>query len=159
MKIIFLDIDGVIKEDRQGVPFLDESLSVLKSIVDKTGAKLVMSSTWKVKYKDFIDNGFVTEYKDIEKLYNVLCRHGLSIFDYTPLLKIEKPVRRPTEIKNYLSGAEDVESFCILDDRDEFEWGELSDNLVITALGKTENGEKEAHLTAVHAIKAIEILT
>lgn len=158
MKIIFLDIDGVIKEDFGGAPFLDESLSLLKQIVDETDAKIVMSSTWKTKYKNFVDNGYKTDIEDIQRLYDALTKHGLSIFDGTPLYRIEKTVRRPTEIKEYLCNTEDVESFCIIDDRDEFEWDELTDNLVLTYLGKDENGKKIAHLTADHAQKAIEIL-
>ncbi len=158
MKIIFLDIDGVIKEDRQGVPFLDESFVVLKKIVDETGAKLVMSSTWKTKYKAFVDNGYKTDIEDILMLYNALCKHELSIFDYTPLLKIERELRRPAEIREYLKSTNDIESFCILDDRDEFLWAELSENLVLTCLGADENGEKTAHLSAEHKQKIIDIL-
>ena len=159
MKVIFLDIDGVIKEDRGGAPFLDESLDLLKDVVDKTGAKIVMSSTWKVKYRAFVDNGYKTDIEDIQKLYDVLTKHGLSIYDGTPLYRIEKTVRRPTEIKDYLCNAENVESFCIIDDRDEFEWDELTENLVLTYLGKDENGSKIAHFTAEHAEKTIRILT
>lgn len=158
MKVIFLDIDGVIKEDKGGAPFLDESLSLLKKITDKTGAKIVMSSTWKVKYKAFVDNGYKTDIEDIRTLYAALTKHGLEISDYTPLYRIEKTVRRPTEIKDFLCHNADVESFCILDDRDEFEWDELADNVVLTYLGKDADGKKIAHLTDEHAQKAIKIL-
>ena len=158
MKVIFLDIDGVIKEDKGGAPFLDESLSLLKSVVDQTGAKIVMSSTWKTKYKNFVENGYKTDIEDIQKLYDVLTKHGLSIYDGTPLYRIEKTVRRPTEIKDYLCHNEDIESFCIIDDRDEFEWDELTENLVLTYLGKDADGKKIAHFTADHAKKAIKIL-
>ena len=159
MKIIFLDIDGVIKEDYSGAPFLDESLSLLKSVVDRTDAKIVMSSTWKTKYKNFVENGYKTDIEDIRRLYDVLTKHGLAIYDGTPLYRIEKTVRRPTEIKEYLCNAKNIENFCIIDDRDEFEWDELTDNLVLTRLGKDENGKKLAHFTEEHAEKAIEILT
>ena len=158
MKIVFLDIDGVIKEDFQGAPFLDGSLEMLKKIVDETGAKIVMSSTWKVKYKAFVDNGYQTDIYDIQRLYDALCRYGLGVYDYTPYLYVDRPIRRPTEIREFLDGTENVESFCILDDRDEFLWGELEKNLVLTFLGRTEDGEKLAHLTLAHAEKAIEIL-
>ncbi len=78
MKIIFLDIDGVIKEDYGGAPFLDESLSQLKNVVDRTGAKIVMSSTWKVKYKNFVDNGYKTDIEDIQRLYDLNKRLSLQ---------------------------------------------------------------------------------
>lgn len=158
MKIIFLDIDGVIKEDFQGAPFLDESFCALKEIVDRTDAKLVMSSTWKVKYKAFVDNGYKTDIYDIQRLYDALCRYGLAIYDYTPLFRIEHELRRPTEIREYLKNTDNIESFCILDDRDEFLWDELSGNLVLTYCGKDENGKKIAHLTKEHTQKAIDIL-
>lgn len=158
MKIIFLDIDGVIKEDKGGAPFLDESLECLKKITDATGAKIVMSSTWKIKYKAFIDNGLKTDIEDIQRLYDALTAHGLSICDITPLYRIEKTVRRPTEIKDYLCRNENVESFCILDDRDEFEWDELLGNVVLTYLGTDKDGKKIAHLTEEHVKKAVEIL-
>ena len=159
MKLIFLDIDGVIKEDRHGTPFLDGSLKVLADIVRETDARLVMSSTWKVKYKAFIDNGFKTEYNDICVLYHTLKKYGLSIYGYTPYFgNIDKPLRRPAEIAEYLKNNGDAESFCILDDRDEFIWGELSDHLVLTYLGKSESGEKIAHLAPEHKSEIIEIL-
>lgn len=158
MKIIFLDIDGVLKEDKQGAPFLGESFALLKTLVDRTGAKLVMSSSWKVKYKAFVDNGYKTDINDIINLFAVLSAFGLSIFDYTPYLNIEKSQRRPTEIREYLTAAKDVESFCILDDRDEFDWADLRENLVLTFLSKTPDGEKQAHLTEAHILKAEEIL-
>lgn len=148
----------MIKEDYQGAPFLDESLKILKEIVDSTGAKIVMSSTWKVKYKAFVDNGYKTDIYDIQRLYDALCRHGLEIFDYTPLFRIEHELRRPTEINEYLKNTENVESFCIIDDRDEFLWNELEKNLVLTYIGRDEEDKKIAHLTAEHAEKAIEIL-
>lgn len=158
MKIIFLDIDGVLKEDKQGAPFLEESFILLKQLVDRTGAVLVMSSSWKVKYKAFVDNGYQTDIEDISSLYAILKRNGLSVFDYTPYLNIDKAVRRPAEIREFLAAAKDAESFCILDDRDEFDWAELQENLVLTFLGKTADGEKQAHLTEEHILRAEVIL-
>ncbi len=154
MKIIFLDIDGVIKEDKQGAPFIPESLRALKSVIDKTGAKIVMSSSWKVKYKAFVDNGFKTDIADILSLFAALSENGLSVYDYTPVSNAEKPLRRPAEIREYLDRAENVEAFCIFDDRAEFRWAELSQNLVLTLVEGAE-----AHLTEKHAAEALKILT
>ena len=53
MKVIYLDIDGVLNstfttERLEGVVGIDdELLSNLKSIVDYTGAKIVLISSWK----------------------------------------------------------------------------------------------------------------
>ena len=53
MKIIFLDIDGVLNvipqgRDEYGAIFHPEFVANLKHIIDKTGAKLVISSTWRM---------------------------------------------------------------------------------------------------------------
>lgn len=143
MKIIFLDIDGVLKEDKQGSPFLGKSFDLLKSVVDATGAKLVMSSSWKVKYKDFVDSGYRTDNADILGLYKELSRHGLTVYDYTPLIRTEHTLRRPEEIREYLKSADGVEGYCIIDDRSEFAWAELADRLVLTDIClKTDTAAK-----------------
>lgn len=49
MKIIFLDVDGVLNsiEDRFSWTIeTDKHLEILKYIVDKTNAKIVVSSSW-----------------------------------------------------------------------------------------------------------------
>lgn len=132
MKVIFLDIDGVLKEDRQGSPFLGESFELLRGVVDATGAKLVMSSSWKVKYRDFVDSGYRTDNADILGLYRELTRFGLSIYDCTPLIRTEHALRRPEEIREYLKSTDGIERYCIIDDRSEFVWAELADRLVLT---------------------------
>jgi hypothetical protein len=53
MKVIFLDIDGVLQvhhnnKDEYGHLFHDEYVKNLKYIIEKTGAKIVISSTWKM---------------------------------------------------------------------------------------------------------------
>lgn len=52
MKLIFLDIDGVLalmhkERDEYGSLFHPEFVENLKSIIDATGAKIVISSTWR----------------------------------------------------------------------------------------------------------------
>lgn len=68
MKIIFLDFDGVlnpnlfeiilqkmeqlsnneiVSKDKYGPLFFNQNVSVLKNIIDKTNAKIVVSSSWK----------------------------------------------------------------------------------------------------------------
>ena len=52
MKIIFLDIDGVLNvrrqgRDRFGSLFHAEFMGGLKHIIDNTGAKIVISSSWR----------------------------------------------------------------------------------------------------------------
>lgn len=52
MKVIFLDIDGVLNvrrqgRDRFGSLFHSQFVKNLKHIIDKTGAKIVISSSWR----------------------------------------------------------------------------------------------------------------
>lgn len=53
MKVIFLDIDGVLqvefnKKDEWGHLFHKPFVENLRNIIDETGAKIVISSTWKM---------------------------------------------------------------------------------------------------------------
>ena len=58
MKVIFLDIDGVLnsraydrKRNWDELTNIDESrLPLVKNIVDETGARIVLSSTWKTHW-------------------------------------------------------------------------------------------------------------
>ena len=45
MKVIFLDIDGVLKDDHYDAEFQDECFERLKRIVDATGAIIILSSS------------------------------------------------------------------------------------------------------------------
>jgi len=64
MKIIFLDIDGVLNvipqgRDKYGMIFHPEFVENLKYIIEQTNAKIVISSSWRidgigVKYTIFI---------------------------------------------------------------------------------------------------------
>ena len=51
MKIIFLDIDGVLNvipqgHDEYGAIFHNHFIDNLKRLIDKTNAKIVITSTW-----------------------------------------------------------------------------------------------------------------
>ena len=54
MKVIFLDVDGVLNsqqlfekcEDDQLISVDEDNIKNLKTIVDATGAKIVLSSSW-----------------------------------------------------------------------------------------------------------------
>jgi hypothetical protein len=64
LKIIFLDIDGVLlpfpnipedHENKSNVVFPSSTVHALKYLVEETGAELVLSSTWRVR-QDFIQD-------------------------------------------------------------------------------------------------------
>ena len=151
MKIIFLDIDGVLNSkvyDRESTTEdgnIDKTrLPLVKRIVDETGAKIVLSTTWRKHW--------VREYACLDKtgkqLVDTLREAGLEIYDKTPY---HERYDRPGEIREWLDehGGE-VEAFVILDDA--FGFGDLSDNLV-----KTDPGIGRG-LMEKHVEKAIAIL-
>ena len=115
MKIIFLDIDGVL--NYQGSQFIDtECLNNLKHIVDETGAKIVIISTWRVCMDDEYlkryvksPNSTLLEYKN---LFNRVFTGNLRWIDIAPDLN----ERRSDEIKVWLQEHNDIESFVIIDD-------------------------------------------
>jgi len=154
MKIIFLDIDGVLNSrayDRtrnwNEQTDIDETrLPLVKKIVDGTGAKIVLSSTWREHWNEDADKC------DEDGIYikEVFAKYGLEIYGKTPEIGITAD--RPTEIKAYLDGAkEKVESFVIIDDY-RYAWGDLSSNFVKT------NPNFGLGLEEEHVQKAIEIL-
>jgi hypothetical protein len=77
MKVIFLDVDGVLNNweglSQYGIHYIDaEKVSLLKAIVFATEAKIVLSSTWRIRKEDF----------DMVKA--VLLSQGMEIYDVTP---------------------------------------------------------------------------
>ena len=104
MNIIFLDVDGVLnstnklievynktKKQHSGYsyPFDEKCLENLKTLVNKTNSKIVISSTWRKNEKGR------------RILLNALKEYELDkeIIGYTPILENEK---RYIEIKKYL---------------------------------------------------------
>lgn len=105
MKVVFLDIDGVLNDAVSMGSSMDdtptkEHLDCLKAILDATGAKVVLSSTWRL----------FPSLKNIVK--NCLRNIGSDIYDITK----ELPKGRGAEIKEWLSRHEEVCQFVILDD-------------------------------------------
>lgn len=113
-RYIFLDVDGVlnpafdVKPDEEIEP---QKVKFLKQIVDKTGAKIVVHSSW--KYHDFMLN----------KLRDALAKSGLEIHDVTPTI-YGKDTGRENEILQYIKsilGSDEYElSYVVLDDWDMF---------------------------------------
>ena len=78
MKVIFLDVDGVLNSKRDGNSIklrTDSHFRLLQEIVKATGAKIVLSSSWRA--------GFA---KARNTLLNRLKEYGLEIMDSTPVL-------------------------------------------------------------------------
>ena len=121
MNVIFLDVDGVLncrftKERVYGFIFvMDRKVEMLKSLVDETGARIVLSSTWRQGYFDRqqkMQNRNVDLYLALK---DKLEEFGLEIMGHTPVIAYEQ---RGAEIDRWLHkwDGEPVESFVILDD-------------------------------------------
>jgi hypothetical protein len=109
MKVLFLDIDGVLNTPKLirkfGFDFIDDILVALVArIVKETEAKIVLSSTWRL------------EDKDKRLVIKALANHGLYIHDYTPHIKTEGTwTERRVEIQTWLD-QNTVTKFAIIDD-------------------------------------------
>lgn len=119
IKVIFLDIDGVLNDNHtksttgMGFKFIDTSKILrLKSIVAATGAKIVLSSDWRYDREDPLLNG------DFLELRERLAKHGLTFYDFTPEIDWDS---RGLEIQTWLDAHPQVSRFVILDDRDDME--------------------------------------
>ena len=113
MKIVFLDFDGVLNSEKYlrasdltGVAINKEKLLLLKRVIDETGAKIVLTTSWRSHWdKEVCDETGII----INKLFFSV---GLEIFDKTP----EPSLRREEEIKAWLNSHSDIENFVVLDD-------------------------------------------
>lgn len=105
MKIIFLDVDGVLNSEQDRFSWTlesDKHLILLACIVRRTSAKIVVSSSWR-------------NYGLLDILKKRLNDFSMSVFDITGHNKDDI---RGLEIKEWLDNHSDVESFAILDDED-----------------------------------------
>lgn len=136
MKVIFLDIDGVLKEEDYDAEFKDECFARLKKIVDATGAEIILSSSWRIHYWEFVENGYRTDDEKILDLYNHFEKYGLKVAGRTDYTIRSGPSSRPDEIRRWIADKEDLESFCIIDDDDFYRWKWLSQFLVVTRVRK-----------------------
>ena len=153
MKILFLDIDGVLNSaqydaERRSTPMgnVDETrLPLLRRIVDTTGAVIVLSTSWRV-YWDPDPARCAPEWAEIG---DPLSAFGLRVYDKTPSYPGNN---RDCEVRDWLEAHKDeVESFAILDDMS-FGWGDLAPRLVRTHYHKGRGLEER------HAEAAIELL-
>ena len=133
MKVIFLDIDGVLNcattTKRLDVCFEFNFVDTrkvlrLRDIVERTGAKLVLSSTWRFGADP---KAFFIEREALRELVAEFRRLRCPLwFDITPYLPATK---RWQEINAWLI-LHDVEDFIILDDWGEEEFRPMMDRLV-----------------------------
>lgn len=181
MKIIFLDIDGVLnaEEDyysedgsyRKGGAYVtttngerfrgvsQKRVKRLSEIVSATGANIVLCSSWKTLYEAYTakrDDEHVGRY-----LSNALSRKKLRVLDTT--LRFEENAvgyDRGMAIKKWIADwdgrnpSDPIEAFAILDD-ELFDYQQLG---LMGHLVKTEYDEYPGGLTDEKAAEAIRIL-
>lgn len=121
MKVIFLDIDGVLNSHYtfpqhrtpNGYTGIEEKyVKLLKEIVDWTGADIVLTSDWKEGWDPVRDNCLL----EGQYLTDKLATQQLQIFDKTRDHSYGKGlIGRGKGIKDYLS-KHNVKSYVILDD-------------------------------------------
>lgn len=116
MKVIFLDVDGVLNSDEFFENNTDDSyidikaVKLIKKAIEETGANVVVSSSFR----------YNQAFKEIEE---ILLRNGI-LFEKTPFINNE----RGREIKQWLSEESEIEDYVILDDEifEDFNEGLLS---------------------------------
>lgn len=126
MKVIFLDVDGVLNQDPDGDHQVinPKNVQVLNWLVEKSRAFVVLSSAW----RHFLD---LEEFK--QEMRQNGFKHPERIIDATPF-----GGARGDEIRNYLDmddertrlGGKKVSQYVILDDNDDM--ADQRDRLVQT---------------------------
>lgn len=158
VKILFLDIDGVLNCSTTGysplwVRDLDEDkLSLLKEIIDRTGAKILLISSWKEGWYSKPDKKALQS-ETANYLDDKFAKHDLRI---TAKVPDSDYGGRGKSILDYLDYIRkkgfNVLSFAILDDHDDdYTKMKLSHHLVKTSFNK-------GALTKKKAEKVIELL-
>lgn len=169
MKVIFLDIDGVLNSGQtlvSGFDLYKDYLLNLKELVNKTGAKIVLMSSW----RNFIKRGargvFAPTYRKgrgYHPLGNLLlftfALHGLSLYDKVSDVELSSS-NRGQDILKWLETHPQVTSFVILDDCVfDFEECGLLKYLVRTNAGESRNTPFDLQgFNRMSFLKALEIL-
>ena len=129
MKVIFLDVDGVLNTSKTNSNILDIDsfrLEYLKSIIDETGAKIVLSSSW-VKFFTKVNNKIIPRSEKGFLFYNLLSLYSIEIYDI-----LGTGVNREEMIIDWISKNE-VDSFIIIDDEPNM-FNKLLDRLIKTSI-------------------------
>lgn len=139
MKVIFLDVDGVLNNKNTKALTPGGWMGVSKTLVRRlqrvaaaTGAKVVLTSTWKDADK-----------LELDYLYKKL--NFCKPINFT--IEKESTFYRGGSIVNYLMEHQNIEQFVILDDHlFDFEEQNLLDHFVLTngRIGLTEENTEQA---------------
>lgn len=137
MKVIFLDIDGVLNtpssESRCGeyTGIDDDKVERLKKIVEKTKAEIVLISTWKKYWRKEEKLKPLQDYS-ANYLDEKLAKQGLKAIDKTKDKADGRYLSRGESILEYVY-RNSVENYIILDDcQFDYDGCDLTDNYVKT---------------------------
>ena len=186
MKVIFLDIDGVLngwdfseyvkyniwniipsKKIKNFIRKLSHYTDVdkkrvrrLGKICKETGAKVVLSSSWR---NGLLHHTGTRHYNsDRNKLFwDLMDKYRIEVIGKTPRLRTS--YKREDEIKAWLSEHDDIENYIILDDEDADLQGFIGNHLVKTShkdyTGYISCSERKwSGLAKEHVEQAIKIL-
>lgn len=138
MKVIFLDIDGVLNPtyymnalhwmhehsggkikmmDQYGQLFFDQNVQALNRVVELSGVKIVLSSTWRMAglkqmKQMWIDRGLPGDLIDVTPTETTVVKRGMAEF--------YDLVSRGMEVECWLQDHPDVEGYVIIDDCRDF---------------------------------------
>ena len=137
MKVIFLDIDGVLNtpssESRCGeyIGIDDEKVEKLKKIVEKTKTEIVLISTWKKYWRKEEKLKPLQDYS-ANYLDEKLAKQGLKAIDKTKDKADGRYLSRGESILEYVY-RNNVENYIILDDcQFDYDGCDLTDNYIKT---------------------------
>jgi hypothetical protein len=108
MRVLFLDIDGVLNTDdliereKNSMCISGTMLLYLKEIVQKTDAKIVLHSTWK-NYPEYV-----------EYTRKRLAEHDLEIFDIAHQVKLSPS--KAIDIREWLEDRYGIDNWVVIDD-------------------------------------------
>ena len=145
MKAIFLDFDGVITIPPRWYLKADK-IKYIKRIVDETGAKIIVSSSWRMDTVEETRKNMIYKEKRCPRnkmLYWLID----NIYDVTPVYGLGNG--RGGEIQKYLNDHPEIENYVILDD-DHDMWDSQIYHFVQT---NYEDG-----ITEVETVRAIKVL-
>lgn len=127
MKILFIDIDGVLNsyDTPSGMYCMNKNkIRMIRGIVEDTGCKIVLSSSWRKDYRALVVAKRNFKYKKID-LYDTTIKSDLE--------------SRGHEVQKWLDEHSDIDSYCIIDDVHDFlpnQWKRLV--LTDPSIGITE---------------------
>lgn len=147
MKIIFLDIDGVLNcettKERCGyyVGIDRTKVQLLKKIVDATDAKIVLCSTWRLGYNNF---GSLLK-RHIPYMKSCFEAEDIEIMDYTPDIQHSQ---RGHEIRKWMDEHPEIEidEWIVLDDEIFYDYFSLGISSHLVQTNYRENGLINTHV-------------